>query len=46
MTDGMVPKAFSKLAGLAQIQEYIQYYLFQDCFQPALGSNSKTKKET
>lgn len=45
MTDGMVPKVFSKLADLAQIQEYIQCYLFQDCFQPALDSN-KTNKHT
>lgn len=38
MTDNRVPKIFSKLADVAQRQEYIQCYLFQDCLQPALNS--------
>lgn len=44
MRDNMVPKAFLKLADVAQRQEYIQCYLFQDCLQPALNSMKINKQ--
>lgn len=41
----MVPKVFSKLADVAQRQEYIQCYLFLDCLQPALNSMKINKRK-